>query len=1540
MTKRFVKQFAAAAMALFLGLPVGSMPFAHEEEQLLMTEDVILEETEAGSAETEGVTIEELATEELATEEEATEWVSENDYEEFIAECIAKGWNETDARQTAELAEMRGISALQLMMMSSSALLLSGSGESVLLPYTAEEFLAEAVTRLGASYIWGGKGAGYCAVCPSPSKTEVGTHPSCYGNGYDCSGFVYDTMSHFGLTGDGSANVSGSSGLPLSATAWIAGHGNAGHLNLSYAGQNGHMEHLGILSLEQFQEGLSAGCFQPGDVIVEYDGTGTEVSHVFFYFGDFASKEEVVSYLVNKLGVSEEQANAYTIDKGSAWAGGTHWRIEAHGSEMQQGAENGYFVQINNSFEGKGASAFFQVWRQPVTPEEPEPETEAETEPETEPPIETSWLVLEKQDADYPDKKLSGITFEIYSTEIKSEETLVAVVTTKENGVTEAVELPLGTYYIWEKEETVPEGYMLPTQAWAVVLSEKGSSVSVELENRQKPGKISLRKTDGDGKGISGVIFGVYTDETCQNPAFGCVSETDVTLTEEAVQIVTGEDGYGETAQWLKAGRYFVKEISGKEGYWQSNQVYSVQTGNGEIVSLETEVVNERVTGQIRIYKLGEALIDYQNGAFVYDMVPKKGSTFEISAAETIILADQTEPVYQKGEIIETVVSGEDGYAVSKKLPLGMYQVKETTAADGLLIHKGEGEYAKTVILSQPDEYLEVYIEEAEVFENYYSDAKISIYKTDTEGRQYLEGASFGLFTKTDIKTENGSILFAAGSCIETGKTGENGYLHFQSDIPYGEYEIREIEARPGYANTSKTYSISFWGGEQKEYIFEYGFQNVMLTGALKLVKIDAETQSAQKPATLQGAVFGLFAAEDIVHPDGKSGILFAKDSVVTDVFGNSVILITDENGSCEAENLYPGKYYIREQSPSEGYLLNQNTYPVEVVAGNTEETALVSVPESRIKGRLAIRKYSKAEGREDMPVLPGAVFCVYPIASLCYLEDGTPDYENSVRIAVCEDGGTELITDENGEAVSIPLPYGTYLVHEVEAPKEHIRTQDFEVTIDAEQTVKNEAGIPIENKSEPSVWTIVTNQQFTVRLTIEKKDSETKRFITKPAGFKLYSEALGQYLPAGENGTEIFYTNETGSACVKQPLIPGIYWLEEVEAPNGYCCLKQKIRFEVTQGMAVEENEESAFTYCYEKTLMVENIPVKGRIEVYKEGEVLTGFKEDTGFLYEKRPMQGAVFAVIAAEDIIASENSEELFEKNGIIYKKDTEIAFITTNENGIGSIEGLPLGRYWIEERTAPYGLLKSGQRHTAILTWKDQVTRIVTDTDGEENHFVNERPILQLELLKMDEREEQPLADAVFALYNRYDIVDEDGKLLVRAETKLEEVKSDAMGRAVFQCDVPSDIYMPDFKKNKIDSMYYIIEEKAPDGYLGTEELIEDINLIWDRESEEAVWRRTICVTNEALPEDESSVEETTEECTTAEETSEEATEEIIEITTEESTETETNPVPMIPSSPFILGIQDFSGYAGIVLILTGSLLLCVMLIWKIYGRKNM
>lgn len=93
-------------------------------------------------------------------------------------------------------------------------------------------------------------------------------------------------------------------------------------------------------------------------------------------------------------------------------------------------------------------------------------------------------------------------------------------------------------------------------------------------------------------------------------------------------------------------------------------------------------------------------------------------------------------------------------------------------------------------------------------------------------------------------------------------------------------------------------------------------FSNDRVTAKINLFKVDKETGKAvpQGDATLKGAVYGLYAREDIVHPDGATGTIYKAGEQIAS-------LTTDDKGQASVNGLYLGKYYIKEITPPTGYL-------------------------------------------------------------------------------------------------------------------------------------------------------------------------------------------------------------------------------------------------------------------------------------------------------------------------------------------------------------------------------------------------------------------------------------------------------------------------------------------------------------------------------------------------------------------------------------------------------------------------------------------
>jgi len=99
-------------------------------------------------------------------------------------------------------------------------------------------------------------------------------------------------------------------------------------------------------------------------------------------------------------------------------------------------------------------------------------------------------------------------------------------------------------------------------------------------------------------------------------------------------------------------------------------------------------------------------------------------------------------------------------------------------------------------------------------------------------------------------------------------------------------YYVKEVQAPAGYVRNEKdTYSFqfSYTNDEQAKISFSHTFVNDRVSAAISLNKKDAETKEnkAQGDASLENAVYGLYARNDITHPDGKTGVIYKAGSQI-----------------------------------------------------------------------------------------------------------------------------------------------------------------------------------------------------------------------------------------------------------------------------------------------------------------------------------------------------------------------------------------------------------------------------------------------------------------------------------------------------------------------------------------------------------------------------------------------------------------------------------------------------------------------------------
>ena len=886
-----------------------------------------------------------------------------------------------------------------------------------------------------------------------------------------------------------------------------------------------------------------------------------------------------------------------------------------------------------------------------------------------------------------------------------------------------------------------------------------------------------IKKDKGSNALLAGAVYGIYADEACTKlikkmPATNAKGESEVKITKTQDTV-------------------YLREISGPSGYVLDTKAYGVKLVVGQTAS--KNLTDKEQKGALTIYKEGEVLtgatVTEDGVTFAYEKRKLKGAVYSVYAGADIKAADGT-LIYKKGALVkDNLVTGDDGSVTLKDLYLGTYTVTETKAPDNYVC-KGE---SKNVELVYAGQTVEVQTGSA-TFLNERQKAAVRVEKQDEETKNPLSGGIYGLYAAEDIKVD-GKTVVPKGTLIEKATTGADGKASYKAELPINySYSIREIQAPELYLRNSEdtyTFTFKFTNDKEEKVNFSHTFTNKRVNATIDLVKEDSETgNSAQGDAVFEGAIYGLYAREDINHPDGRSGVLYKKDEQVA-------TLTTDKEGKASVSNLYLGKYYLKEITPPVGYLLDEEEHDVNCnYEGDQVETVKRNTvsKEDVIKQPFQLIKAADND-KTDADLLKGAGFSAYLISSLTVKDDGSYDFTNATPIVLTEDGKTEMFTDERGYACSIPIPYGRYIVRETTTPHNFMPVDDFIVTV-------------TENSSTPQVWRVLLDDEFKAKLKIVKQDDETKQpVLLANTEFKVYDLDAKKYVEQVTTypNTVVhksYFTDENGYLILPESLKCGNYRIEEVRAPDGYTQNTQYVEIKVDKNTAYQMDSVSGDAII---TVTYENHPVKGKLVIHKSGETLKSFKKD--FVYEEASLEGAEFEIYAAEDIFTPDHQVDEQGNRHVIYAKDTLVKTVTTNKNGEAVIKDLPLGKYRVKETKAPAGFVLNPDSQEVAFIYKDQNTPEIE----EKLEFSNERQKVELSVEKQDAETGKALKGATFGLYNKEAISSGD-KVIVKADTLLQEITSNEKGKAAFTLDLPL-------------GRYYVKELQAPAGYVSSDEILE-------------------------------------------------------------------------------------------------------------------
>lgn len=505
-----------------------------------------------------------------------------------------------------------------------------------------------------------------------------------------------------------------------------------------------------------------------------------------------------------------------------------------------------------------------------------------------------------------------------------------------EYGFAETKELPYGTYTVhqtkgWNGTEFIAD--------FDVFVNEDGKTYKYLINNSSLESYVKIVKVDSEtGKQIpyAGAGFQIYDPDgklVTMKFTYPTVTEIDT--------FYTNSKGYLITPETLSYGKgYSVVEVQAPYGYvLDSTPIYfditaeKISEENG-VAIVKTEKKNTPQKGTITVEKTGEIFSNVtavgggytdENGDEValptiyqpeYSVSGLSGAVFEIYADENITTPDGTVR-YTKDTLVDAITTGEKGTATSKQLCLGKYRVVETVAPYGTVINPEP----HTVELTYSGQNEKV-TNTSTSFTNDRQKAEINLTKILEQDEKFNIGnngeilnVSFGLYADEDLKASNGTAVPKDG-LIEIITCDEKGKATFKTDLPIGKYYVKEISTGNHYILSDKKYPIVFEYAGQDTATVHISVNdgepiiNSIIYGTIKGLKIDRETGE-----NIAGALFGLFSINE------------------TEFTEETTILISESNedGVFEFTDVPYGEYIVCELKPAEGYLYNEELYPVTI---------------------------------------------------------------------------------------------------------------------------------------------------------------------------------------------------------------------------------------------------------------------------------------------------------------------------------------------------------------------------------------------------------------------------------------------------------------------------------------------------------------------------------------------------------------------------------------------------------------------------------
>ena len=703
---------------------------------------------------------------------------------------------------------------------------------------------------------------------------------------------------------------------------------------------------------------------------------------------------------------------------------------------------------------------------------------------------------------------------------------LVDQYVTDENGYFKTKEYVCGNYTV--QEISPSEGYLLDETVYSVGAEAENYSIEhnslpMTVTEDVIKGNIAMIKHSDDGSTQIetpevGAEFEVYLKSS---GSYANAVET------ERDYLTCDENGFAQTKD-MPYGIYTVHQTKGWEGTEFMADFDVKISADGQ--TYRYLINNAEFKSYIKVVK-----VDSESG----NVIPYEGAGFEIydSNGQKISMTF----AYPTPTTIDTFYTNSEGYLITPEvLHYGEYSLVEVQAPVGYVLDStpvsftvsadnAEKENALTVIKVRKENTAQKgRISVQKTGDIFKTVATASSAYTDENGEMIvnpttytpmfadgdLSGAVFHVIAVEDIVTLDGTVRANAGDVVSEITTDENGYGETEP-LYLGKYEVREIKAPYGYVlnNEPKDVELTYAGQEFEvrdtvNTAFENEYQSVRIL--LSKVMESDELSGIYGNDYYTSVRFGLFAAEDITAADGS---VIPADGMISEVS-------LDENMTAKFDVQIPfGRYYVKEISTDEHYVLNGEKYLVnfEYMGQDIQNVDIDCGQFVNLLKRGRIEGHKVDDKSEP---LENAVFGLFAVDTAEFTS------ENAYMTAV---------SDENGYFEFDEIPYGEYIVREIEAPTGYILSgESYPVTVceDGETITIRTVNKPI--TVEVSKVDVYGEELIGADMQLENADGEI----------------IDEWISDGTNH-------------IVTELPAGDYTLKEIAAPDGYV-IATDIEFEV----------------------------------------------------------------------------------------------------------------------------------------------------------------------------------------------------------------------------------------------------------------------------------------------------------------------------------------------------------------------------------------